>query len=70
MNEDLGSRVHLQGGWLLLCGLMAQQHLTGTDDAFRDLKAMGDGTDGGVLLGWLSKGVVMEQMGMWHDDWF
>lgn len=53
---------------------MAQQRLTGADDAFRDLKATGDGTDGGVWLGWggrvLSKGIVMEQMGMWHDDWF
>lgn len=58
----------------MLCGLLAQQHLTDTDDAFRDIKATGDGTDGVVLLGWsvrvLIKGVVKEQMGMWHDDWF
>lgn len=58
----------------MLCVLLGQQHLTGADNAFRDLKAMGDGTDGGVLLCWggrvLRESVVMEQMGVWHDDWF
>lgn len=43
-----------------------------TDDAFRELKAMDDETDGEVSLcrggRVLSKRNVMEQMGVWHAD--
>lgn len=42
------------------------------DDAFRELEARGDETDGEVSSCWggrvLSKENVMEQMGVWHVD--